>query len=185
MSAVATSMSIRRTLARIFQSKMRIYTDGYMQSCKGIDPLSDTFSENVTKAQQLLRTAVVHSLCTPDEMDAITLVEVKKHLSDPTACGYPHPTDPTLGLSAGALYAVIYFSITGLRADANTCLAIDREEINLCDKAVQNAEYAMNARNDTYASKSEAKNEVTAALILIAVIIAVAVVLAAVAQFSS
>lgn len=185
MNTIATSMNVRKTVMRIFRDNIKVYCNNYILNCRSLDPLSDDFSKAVADAQFLLRQTVMSKLCTPDEMDAITLVEVKKHLSDPTACGYPKPTDPARGISAGALYAVIYFSITGLRADANTCLSIDREEIDLCDKAVQNAEYVMNARNDAYTSKSEAKSEVTAAFILVTVIIAVAGILAMVAQFSS
>lgn len=185
MNTIAISVNVRRTVMQVFKSSISVYCDNYMLNCRKLHPLSDYFSKAVADAQLLLRQTVMSKLCTPDEMDAITLVEVKKHLSNPTACGYPKPTDPARGISAGALYAVIYFSITGLRADANTCLSIDREEINLCDKAVQNAEYSMNTRNDTYASKSETKSEVTAAVILLAIIFAVAGILFMVAQFSS
>lgn len=185
MNTIATSMNVRKTVMRVFRYNIKVYCNSYMSNCRPLDPLSDDFSKAVADAQLMLRKTVASQLCTPQCIDAITLTTVKEHIGDPCSCGYPKPTDSARGISAGALYAVIYFSITGLRADANTCLSIDREEINLCDKAVQNAEYSMNTRNDTYASKSETKNEVTAAVILLAIIFAVAGILFMVAQFSS
>lgn len=187
MNTIATSMNVRKTVMRIFRDNIKVYCNNYMLNCRSLDPLSDDFSKAVADAQLMLRKTVASQLCTPQRVDAITLTAVKEHIGDPRSCGYPKPTDSARGISAGALYAVIYFSITGLRADANTCLSIDREEIDLCDKAVQNAEFALKAGYNpyTYTSKSETKREVKAALILIAVIFAVAVVLVTVAQFSS
>lgn len=185
MNTIATSLNVRKTVMRIFRDNIKVYCNNYMLNCRSLDPLSDDFSKAVADAQLMLRKTVASQLCTPQRVDAITLTTMKEHIGDPCSCGYPKPTDPARGISAGALYAVIYFSIIGHRADANTCLSIDREEIDLCDKAVQNAEYVMNARNDTYASKSETKSEVTAALILIAVVIAIAGILFMVARFSS
>lgn len=185
MNTISTSMNVRKTVMRIFRDNIKVYCNNYMLNCRSLDPLSDDFSKAVADAQLMLRKTVASQLCTPQRVDAITLTAVKEHIGDSRSCGYPKPTDSARGISAGALYAVIYFSITGLRADTNTCLSIDREEIDLCDKAVQNAEYAMNARNDAYASKSETKSEVTAALILVAVVIAIAGILFMVARFSS